>query len=308
MNRRISFVRLLLAAISVPLSVFGQQDPQFSQHMFARLPINPGYAGSNEAICASLLYRNQWTGYGGEPKTALFNFDMPVDALHGGVGLSVYASDRLGPENNLNIRGAYAYRMNLGSGNLGLGVDFGYHQKSFNADFVYNDLGDNRIPMDGASGGSLDFGFGLYYNSEKLYVGLSSTHLQEGEINYDNFRSTLARHYWLMAGYSAELSPSLTLKPALLVKTDAVSTQFDFNANLLINNRFWVGGGYRLEDAVIIMAGIDLVPNLKLGYSYDFTTSAIRTYSTGTHEVMLGYCFRPVKATKRMFHRNVRML
>ncbi|MFM7729090.1 MAG: type IX secretion system membrane protein PorP/SprF, partial [Flavobacteriales bacterium] len=89
---------------------------------------------------------------------------------------------------------------------------------------------------------------------------------------------------------------------------DAVSTQFDFNANLLINNRFWVGGGYRLEDAVIIMAGIDLVPNLKLGYSYDFTTSAIRTYSTGTHEVMLGYCFRPVKATKRMFHRNVRML
>ncbi|MFM9052240.1 MAG: type IX secretion system membrane protein PorP/SprF [Bacteroidota bacterium] len=296
-------LHLLLEGTSV-----AQQDPQFSQHMFARLPINAGYAGANDAICASLLYRNQWTGFGGEPKTALLSFDTPVDALHGGVGLSVYAADRLGAENNLNIRGAYAYRMNLGSGNLGLGVDFGYYQKSVSADFVYNDLGDNRIPSNGASGGSLDLGFGLYYNSEKLYVGISSTHLQEGEITYDNIRTKLARHYWLMAGYSAELSPSLTLKPALLVKTDAVSTQFDLNANLLINNKFWIGGGYRLEDAIVIMAGLEIVPNLKLGYSYDYTTSAIRTFSSGTHEIMLGYCFKPVKVTKRTYHRNVRML
>lgn len=300
---------LIVAGIVVSATVTAQQDPQFSQHMFARLPVNPGYAGSNEAICATLLYRNQWTGFGGEPKTTLFTADMPVDAIHGAIGLSVYASDQLGAENNLNIRGAYAYRADLGSGRIGIGVDFGYHQKSLDgSEFIYNDNGDNNIPTGSVSGGTLDLGFGLHYSTEKLYVGISSTHLTEGDIEYENVRTSLARHYWLMAGYSADLSPSLTLKPALLVKSDAVTTQYDFNANLLINNRFWVGAGYRMEDAIVLMAGLEIIPNLKLGYSYDLTTSDIRTYSSGTHEIMLGYCFKPAKVVKRMFHRNVRML
>ena len=308
-NRQLLLVRILFVLAVSPALLFAQQDPQFSQHMFSRLAVNPGYAGSSDAICASLLYRNQWTGFGGEPKTTLLNADMPVDALHGGIGLSMYASDRLGAEKNLSFKGSYAYRIDVGSGKLGIGIDAGYFQKSINGSaFIFNDVNDNQIPTSSVSGGTFDMGAGLYYNSDKLYIGVSSTHLLEGEINYDNVRTKLARHYWLMAGYQAELSPSLTLKPAMLVKSDAVSTQFDFNANLFINNKFWVGAGYRLKDAVIAMAGLELVPNLRLGYAYDYTTSAIRTYSTGTHEVMLGYCFKPTKVIKRTFHRNVRML
>jgi type IX secretion system PorP/SprF family membrane protein len=221
----------------------------------------------------------------------------------------LYASDRLGAESNMNIKGSYAYRVDLGSGNLGIGVDAGYLQRSINGDaFVFNDANDNQIPSSSVSGGTFDMSAGLFYTSEKLYIGVSSTHLIGGEINYATVRTGLVRHYWVMAGYQAELSPSLTLKPALLVKSDAVSTQFDFNANLFINNKFWVGAGYRLQDAIIAMAGLEIAPNLRLGYSYDLTTSSIRTYSSGTHEVMLGYCIKPVKSTKRTFHRNVRML
>ena len=118
----------------------------------------------------------------------------------------------------------------------------------------------------------------------------------------------MARHYYLMAGYGVDLTSSLTLKPMLQLKTDAVSTQVDFNANLLINNRFWVGGSYRIQDAIVILAGLEIIPNLKFGYSYDFTTSDIKTYSNGSHEVMLGYCYKPSKVVKRQFHRNVRFL
>lgn len=307
---RLTRVLLLwMAGFAVSPTAIAQQDPQFSQHPFTKLTVNPGFAGSNEAICGTLVYRNQWTGFGGEPKTMLFTGDMPVDVLHGGIGLSVYAADQLGAEKNLNIRGAYAYQAELGMGRLGVGVDVGYHQKSLDGSkFVFNDAGDGNIPTGNVSGGSLDLGLGVYYATDRLYVGLSSTHLQEGDIKYDNVRTSLARHYWLMAGYSLDLTPSLTLKPAMLVKSDAVSTQLDVNANLMINNRYWVGAGYRLQDAVIVTAGLEIMPNLKLGYSYDYTTSDIRTYSSGTHEVMLGYCFRPNKPIKRMFHRNVRML
>jgi type IX secretion system PorP/SprF family membrane protein len=239
----------------------------------------------------------------------LLTADMPVEMLHGGVGLTVYAADGLGVEKNLNARLAYAYRADLGSGRIGIGVDFGMHQKSLNGSkFVYNDANDNNIPTGNVSGSTFDLGFGAYYNTDKLYVGLSSAHLTEGEINYDNITSSLARHYYLMAGYSLDLTSSLTLKPMVQLKSDAVSTQADINANLFINSRYWVGASYRLQDAIVLMAGLEIMPNLKLGYAYDLTTSEIKTYSSGTHEIMLGYCYKPVKVVKRQFHRNVRFL
>lgn len=291
------------------ISASAQQDPQFSQNMFTKLCTNAGYAGSNDAICGTLLYRNQWTGFGGEPKTMLLTADMPVEMLHGGVGLTVYAADGLGVEKNLNVRGAYAYRADLGAGRIGIGVDIGFHQKSLNGTkFVYNDLNDNNIPTTNVSGGAFDLGFGAYYNTEKLYVGLSTSHITEGKIKYANVNTSLARHYYLMAGYSLDLTSSLTLKPMVQLKTDAVSTQADFNANLFINSRYWVGASYRLQDAIVFMAGLEIMPNLKFGYSYDMTTSEIKTYSSGTHEIMLGYCYKPTKVVKRQFHRNVRFL
>jgi type IX secretion system PorP/SprF family membrane protein len=277
--------------------------------MFTKLPTNAGFAGANDAICGTLLYRNQWTGFGGEPKNMLATFDMPVEVLRGAVGLSVYAADQLGAEKNLNIRAAYAYRMDLGLGRLGIGVDFGYHQKSLDGSkFIYNDANDINIPKGSVSGGTFDMGLGAYFNTEKLYVGLSTGHLTQGKIAYSDVKTELARHYYFMAGYGLDLTSALTIRPMVQLKSDAVSTQMDFNANLLINSRFWIGGSYRLQDAIVILAGLEIIPNLKLGYSYDLTTSEIKTYSSGSHEIMLGYCYKPTKVVKRQFHRNVRFL
>ena len=302
-------IAFLILFLSGSLASVAQQDPQFSQNMFTKLTSNAGYAGSSDAICGTLLYRNQWTGFGGEPKSMLLTVDMPLEVLHGGIGLTVIASDALGPEKNTNIRGAYAYRMDLGTGMLGLGVDFGYHQKSIDGgQFVMNDPNDINIPTGKISGGTFDLGFGAYYNNDNLFAGASALHLTAGDIKVDNISTTMERHYYLMAGYNAELTSSLTLRPMVQLKSDAVSTQVDFNANLMINNRFWVGASYRIQDAIVAMAGLEIIPNLRLGYAYDFTTSDIKTYSSGSHEVMLGYCYKPTKNVKRQFHRNVRFL
>ena len=291
------------------VSALAQQDPQFSQNMFAKMPVNAGFAGSNDAICFTLLYRNQWTGFGGEPKSTLFTFDMPVEVLRGGVGLSVYAADQLGAEKNINIRGAYAYRLLLGAGSLGIGVDFGYHQKSIDGSkFIFNDENDINIPTEKVSGGTFDLGFGAYYNNDKLFFGLSSAHLTQGKIAFSNISTQMTRHYYLMAGYGLDLTSALTLRPMITAKSDGISTQIDGNINLMINNRFWVGGSYRIQDAIVLLAGLEIIPNLKLGYSYDLTTSDIKSYSNGSHEIMLGYCYKPSKVTKRQFHRNVRFL
>lgn len=308
--RKIFTLILLTVVLLASQEANAQQDPQYSQFMFTKLANNPGYAGTNDAICGTLVYRNQWTGFGEEPKTALFSADMPLKFLKGGIGVNVTAMDELGFEKNLYANLAYSYHTTLGAGKLGVGIGLGYVQKGIDGTkFIYNQQNDPNIPTENVSGGTFDIGLGLYYYTDNLWVGLSSTHLNEGEINYDKANVKLARHYYLSGGYSYDLTPSLVLKPSIGVKSDGASSQFDINASVVMNNRFWGGLGYRLQDAIVIMAGIEIIPNLKFGYAYDLTTSDIRTYSSGTHEIMLGYCFKPViKPPKRQFHRNVRFL
>lgn len=305
---------LILMIIGINMVALAQQDPQFSQNMFTKQAVNPGYAGSTGAYCGTMLYRNQWTGFGGEPKSFLFTGDAYIEDISSGVGLTVI-SDQLGFDKNLGVRAAFAYRLDVGAGKLGIGIDGGLMQKSVDGSkFIFNTIGDPNIPTTNVSGSTFDMGAGLYYNTNKLYVGASASHLSEGSLKYkvESMNTTttvkLARHYYLQAGYNVDLNPTLTLKPSLLVKTDAASTQLDINANLLINNKYWGGLSYRLQDAIVVMIGMEVIPNLKFGYSYDITTSALKTYSSGTHEIMVGYCFKPVKVIHRQFHRNVRFL
>jgi type IX secretion system PorP/SprF family membrane protein len=291
------------------VSAFAQQDPQYSHNMFTKLAVNPAHAGAYDAICGTLLYRNQWTGFGeGTPKTFALMAEMPVAKLKGGLGLTV-VSDQLGFEKNLIARVAYAHKLYLGSGYLNLGLDVGYMQKSIDGSkFIYNDANDQSIPLGAVSGGTIDFSFGAYYYSEKLYAGLSSSHLSEGELKTDNVTTKLVRHYYFMAGYDLEVSPDIILKPSLFVKSETTSTQMDINTNVLLQNKFWLGASYRLQDAIVLLAGLEITPNLKVGYAYDLTTSDIKTYSSGTHEVMLNYCFKVKAPVIRQFHKNVRFL
>src|SRR4051812_40029797 len=112
-------VLILISLLFSSVASKAQQDPQFSQNMFTKLVTNPGFAGANDAICGTLLYRNQWTGFDGPPKSMLLAADMPVEILHGGIGLTVIGADQLGAEKNLSLHGSYAYRTNLGPGAIG---------------------------------------------------------------------------------------------------------------------------------------------------------------------------------------------
>jgi|SRR5688572_4424205 len=302
---------LLLALVTIAISgiSYGQQDPQFSQNMFNRLYTNPAYAGSSDGICGTLMYRDQWTGFDGSPKSGLFTVDAPVNFLHGGLGISVLAADELGFEKTFQAKLAYAFRFNIGQGNLAIGIDAGMVQKSLDGDWKYDQTQgtDPLVPTESVSGNVFDMGAGIYYNSDKLYLGASATHLTEGEIDYDDFTTQLVRHYYFMGGYRIEFSPAVSLTPSFHVKNVEDQTQVDINANLHFNNRFWIGGSYRLEDAFVILAGLNITPNLRLGYSYDVTTSDLQDYSSGSHEVMLGYCYK-IKKKITPINRNVRFL
>jgi type IX secretion system PorP/SprF family membrane protein len=317
----------------VGLLGFAQQDAQFSMNMFNRLAVNPGYAGTNQALCATLMVRNQWASFDGAPKTGLLCVDFgPI--LHGGVGVTV-DQDQLGFEKTLKAKAAYSYQMHLGvSGVLGIGLDVGMINKSLSPtgpdgfkapDGTSTNGGggtDDAIPWNGISATTYDLGLGAYYTSDKIYVGISSLHIPEqklkkkegtaGDPTFADFQYEVARHYYIMAGYKFQLNNQFDLTPSVLAKSDVATTQMDFNVLLRWNKMVFLGVSYRgvtnhSKDAIPAMVGVEW-KGFKLGYAYDVTISSLKTYSGSTHELMLGYCYKLVKPDHKQGHMNVRFL
>jgi len=319
---------LTVIALSITgFASYAQQDAQFSMNMFNKLAINPGYAGTNKALCATVLYRDQWDKFPGAPKTGLLSVDYGR-ILGGGLGITV-DQDMLGFDKTLKAKLAYSYHVAIGgTGTLGIGLDAGMIQKSLSGNFIAPDGStsstpgtDQAIPWSGSSAITYDIGFGLYYTSKHVYAGLSSLHLAgpaqqlsaSGTTTAGNFDFTyeMARHYYVMAGYHF-MTQKWTITPSILTKSDASSTQLDINLMAKWNNMVFGGLSYRLTDAAVAMVGLDypLSPKstLKFGYAYDITLSNIKSYNKGTHEIMLGYCMKFASEPKPTSHMNVRFL
>jgi type IX secretion system PorP/SprF family membrane protein len=309
------------AVLFAGFAACAQQDAQFTQNMFNKLSVNPGSTGHNGGICATILSRSQWMGFDGRPQTHLFSADARFNKH--GVGLTVF-TDKLGIEETFAAKLSYAFHLVLGPGELGIGLDVGLVSKSFTNNFIAIDdyTQDQSIPNANSSAMTFNAGFGLFYSiKNKMYVGISSlsipqTELKaqadgssgEGALNYAQ-----ARHYYIMAGYDWDVSGGArkwVVTPSILAKTDAASTQLDVNALVLYNNIVWAGVSYRVQDAIAVLAGINIpqLPGLKFGVSYDITTSALGDHSSGSLEFMLKYCTNIVKPPKREVYHSVRFL
>lgn len=324
------FTKLTVAFAAFSGVLFAQQDPQFTQFMHNKLIYNPGYAGTSDAICANVLYRQQWVNFPGAPKTGLLSFDMPIGNLPLGIGLNVM-NDQIGFDKTLFARLALSYKRPLGAGNLGVGIDGGILQKQFNGTWVTPDGPDKydaTIPnyTSAQTTGttttlatnpnlnklSYDLGFGIYYGiANKMYVGISSTHLTAQDLKAsDDVKFALARHYYLVGGYTFDLTPKHAIQPNVKVKSDAASTQLDVNVTYIFDRTLSVGVSYRMQDAIAPMIGYRFLKDksLRVGYSYDLTMSKIKGFSAGTHEISLGYCFNVKKTPKVTSYSNTRFL
>ncbi len=293
--------RLLIIIVFGCLSagILAQQDPKFTQNMLLAPYFNPGAVGSSDKICLTAAFRNQWTGLPDAPTTTTFTAHMPFNLLgrKHGVGINLM-NDRLGFTNDFIFSAAYAFRMDVGSGNLGIGVNAGLANPSleptWNGADVIDPGSDPSIPT-GGSGIGLDMGLGIYYNTDKMYVGISATHLVSSVVlrgDERDFDASYNRHYYLMAGYNIQLSnPMFEVMPSLMVQSDGRSHNLYLNTNVRYNKKFWGGVSYSVRGAISALLGLDLMNGLGIGYSYDFELSPMMGYNSGSHEVTVRYCF-----------------
>lgn len=265
----------------------------YTQYMFNGLALNPAYAGSHDALSLTALGRIQWVGIEGAPDTQTFSAHSPI-ADRSSLGLFLI-HDNIGVTNQYGVYGSYAYRIPMGSGSLSMGLQFGFNHYSMNLNQVTTKRPDQNFAMNDAGGLLPNFGAGLYYSTERFYLGASVPHILTNDFISSEVADANARqfrHYFLTAGYVFDLGPSLKLKPNFLVKAvPGAPLAYDINANLLIKEVLWVGASYRVEDAVSFLVEMLLTPQLRLGYAYDYTTSELQNFNTGSHELMLNFRF-----------------
>jgi len=311
--KRLVYIMLLG---TVSMNVLSQQDPKFSQNMFLAPFYNPGAAGSAEKICLAAAFRNQWTGLPDAPITTVFTANMPIRLLgrtHG-IGLSLM-NDNLAFNNDFFVSATYAFRIDLGQGSLGIGANLGLANQALSpewngADVITPDT-DDAIPKNGGSVFGFDMGLGAFYNTDNLYVGISTTHLNQTSFDYpeDVAESKLIRHYYLMAGYNLQMTnPMIEIMPSLMLQTDARSNHIYLNTNLRYNKRFWGGVSYSVGGALTALFGIEMLNGIMIGYSYDFELSPLLKYNSGSHEVTVRYCFDLSVDKSPQKYKSIRLL
>ncbi|WP_353161815.1 type IX secretion system membrane protein PorP/SprF [Myroides odoratus] len=272
---------------------YAQQDPQYTQYMYNHSNINPAYAGSREGLQIFGLYRTQWVGLEGAPKTATLSVNTPLG--DSGLGLGVnFVNDHLGvmDDNTLSVDLSYAIDLNhqyklafglKGSANL---LDVNYSKLH-----IYNPT-DPVAEDDIKNEFSPNIGAGLFLYSEKAYVGLSAPHLLTRSRYDDNEVRTLRQkmHMYLTGGYVFDLNPNLKFKPAAMVKMEQGSPlQMDVSANFMFLDKFTLGAAYRWDAAVSGLVGFQVSDNIFVGYSYDAETSKLARYNSGSHEIFMRF-------------------
>ena len=301
-------LHLLIAFIFACLHLAAQQTPQYSLYMLNQFGQNPAYAGLDNTLSATGVYRTQWVGLAGAPVTQIVNAHMPLNFISSGIGIQI-ENDILGASQRTGASLAYSYQLELNrNSRLSIGINGGIVQQSLDGSKLRTPDGtydpdqniiihnDDILPIGNISTNLPIFSAGVFYQAERLEIGLGVLNLQEPTANFTDLSLKLRRSYYLSASYTIELSRTLILKPSVQVKSDIVQTQIEASTLARYKDNFFLGASYRgftaqSRDAIVALGGFKLNDKWTIGYAYDFTLSALKTVNNGSHEILLNYNF-----------------
>ena len=296
----------ILLIVMSGISAQAQQDPQFTQYMFNNLYVTPAYAGVDGVTQLTAIHRSQWLGYqssfgdGGAPTTQMVSFTTPIYKLKSGFGTYV-TNDKLGPQNNSEIQAMYAYHLGIKDSKLSFGVKVGIFSQAFDYD-MYRAIQPNDPLLVGPDGRPKvgrdsqikpDLGIGVFYRSEKYYVGVGVNHLTKAEFDFgvNDARNALENHMNLTAGYFYEVNFDLKLNPTILVKTDFNEYSFDLGIIATLKDKMWAGLSFRQSEAANVLLGYSFLKDksLRFGYAIDVVVKDQEAKENFSHELLLSY-------------------
>jgi len=283
---------LIFGMLLTGLMSFAQQDAQYTQYMYNTININPAYAGSRGVMSFFGLHRTQWVGLDGAPVTNAFSMNTPIEFTNLGLGLS-FVNDRIGPTSENTISADVSYSVQT-SENYKLSFGVKATGNLFNLDvtrLTYQNANDPLL-QNLNNNFSMNVGAGVYFHSDKSYVGLSVPNFFETKRYDDNDVAVYKErmNFYLIGGYVFDLSPSLKFKPAFLSKVvEGAPFQLDVSGNFLIQDKLTLGAAWRWGAAMSAMVGFQITDGLFAGYAYDLETTRLANYNSGSHEIFLRF-------------------
>ncbi|QEC52665.1 type IX secretion system PorP/SprF family membrane protein [Anseongella ginsenosidimutans] len=292
--------RFLLAYVLlfITAGLKAQQQPQYTMYMANNFVLNPAVAGIENYTDVKLSYRAQWVGIEDAPVTAYATIHGLIAAdLEGrrhGLGGAIVL-DKTGPTQRFSGTVAYGFHLPV-SKNLttAFGVSAGIMEYSLNTDALELGNPNDVILTKGNYSQMLpSVNAGIWLYSPDFFIGAAAQNLIESKLTFNSYtaseESRLYRHYFLTGGYRFAVSETLTATPSLMLKiVQPVPVSFDINFKMMYRDRFWAGLSYRKRDGFAAMAGINISPLINVSYAYDYVTSDLQDYTSGSHEIILG--------------------
>jgi type IX secretion system PorP/SprF family membrane protein len=294
--KKLIFLFILIAAT---VQLHAQQLPHYSNYMLNEYPMNPAVGGSNPYFEGVSNNRYQWIGITDAPRTYMLSVNGPTKNLKMGLGGQLF-TDIVGPTRRTGLYLSYAYHLKVAEKvKVSLGLSGGLLQFMIDGSKItLHDPKDNVISGGVEKALIPDFGAGIYAYStdKKWYVGASVPQIMQSRVRFSDYTYTglsrLATHYYVTGGYKFSLGADFKVEPSACLKfVQPAPFQFDLGLRAIYKDKIWIGGAYRHLDAVSAMVGFIMQENITLAYSYDFTMTNIKKYSTGTHELMIGIKF-----------------
>lgn len=264
-----------------------QQEPQFTMYWNNYSLFNPAATGVFNKHFAAVSGRQQWRGLSGAPQTISAVYDYHWAKIHSGIGINYFNNQQgLETNNKLNINYSYHFQMK-NSKILSLGLAVGVLQKTIDySSLVFpGQTPDPLFPTTKAIDNLININLGAMYKTPRFLLGIGATQLPEPESEKLHFKAE--RHFFLNSSYRISVGKHFDLTPGIYSKSDLTATQLDMNLLASYKKTFWIGLTYRLSDALAFIAGVDIKEKFRIGYSYDYTTSALSRHSSGSHEVVL---------------------
>jgi type IX secretion system PorP/SprF family membrane protein len=308
------FIYILCILFGVTAISYGQREQLYTQFMYNKLAYNPAYAGHYDHISFTGIVRNQWIGFPGAPKTQSLSINMPIANQKLGFGINA-TNNSIGISSKQTLEGAYSYRFKTGANSM-LSIGLQTSLRRYTVDYTDNRLiAIDGTPLDPAISGQklnrnvINFGGGIYFNSDNFYIGVSAPRLSEADLDFDNSLglSTEARVYYAMTGVELDINQNWTFTPQVLFKyLDNAPWDLDVNMSFTYNDRVTAGINYRhggdsnsLAESLDLIFGFQLNEGLLIGAAYDFTLSSLRSQTAGSIEGVVTYTLGQTKKSGR---------
>ncbi|MFT4063021.1 MAG: type IX secretion system membrane protein PorP/SprF [Edaphocola sp.] len=322
-------VNMLLGFMLLGFCGYGQQKPHYTQYILNQYVINPALSGIENYIDVNVSHRHQWAGIDGSPVTTYITAQGPINKgdyrasptgydmvdeqnprgsdywnnyeaspAHHGVGLQLF-KDNSGALSNTAAYATYAYHMALApSINLSAGFGAGVSRYNINQsmlDFMNTEVDPSVYNTYALNKTKFDLNAGVYLYASKYFVGLSAQQIVPSKLVFSNNKITTldgktVPHIFLAGGYRFLVNEDFNITPSLMLKyIQPMPIQAEANVKVQYRDALWAGLGYRHKDGVAVMAGFRVLNLVRVSYSFDYSTTLLKAYNDGTHELLLGF-------------------